>query len=69
MAESVKQPLSYNKLKNTVVSTGCTITVPTTIDYIGYASDSWLILPVENELAKLAEKESQKKYYFIDNGM
>ena len=69
MAESVKQPLSYNKLKNTVVSTGCSITVPTTIDYISYASDSWLILPVENELSKLAEKESQKKYYFIDNGL
>lgn len=69
MAESVKQPISFNKLKNTVVSTGCTITVPTTIDYVGYAADSWLILPVENELAKLAEKESQKKYYFVDNGL
>ena len=69
MAESVKQPLSYNKLKNTVVSTGCSITVPTTIDYVGHASDSWLILPIENELSKLAEKESQKKYYFVDNGL
>lgn len=69
MAESVKQPLSYNKLKNMVVSTGCSITVPTTIDYVGYASDSCLILPIENELSKLAEKESQKKYYFVDNGL
>lgn len=69
MAESVKQPLSFNKLKNTVVSTGSTISVPTTIDYVGYAMDSWLILPVENELAKLGEKESLKKYYFVDNGL
>lgn len=69
MAESVKQPISYNKLRNTVVATGSSISVPTTIDYIGYAQDSWLLVPIENELAKLADKESQKKYYFIDNGL
>ena len=33
-----------------------------------YAADSWLILPMENEVGKLTEKETQKKYYFIDNG-
>lgn len=69
MAESVKQPLSFNRLRNVVVSTGCTLSVPTTIDYVSYTEDSWLILPIENELSKLAEKESQKKYYFIDNGL
>ena len=69
MAESVKQPLSYNRLKNVVAATGTTISVPTTIDYVGYAADSWLVLPMENEVGKLAEKESQKKYYFIDNGL
>ena len=69
MAESVKQPLSYNRLKNVIVSTGSPISVPTTIDYAGYAADSWLILPMENEVGKLTEKETQKKYYFIDNGL
>ena len=34
-----------------------------------YASDSWLILPMENEVGKLTEKEMQKKYYFVDNGL
>lgn len=68
-AESVKQPLSYNRLRNIVVSTGSSITVPTTIDYVGYAIDGWLLLPIENEIAKLADKESVKKYYFIDNGL
>ena len=33
------------------------------------ASDSWLILPLENEVGKLTEKETQKKYYFVDNGL
>lgn len=69
MAESVKQPLSYNRLKNVIVATGAPISVPTTIDYVDYASDSWLILPMENEVGKLTEKEMQKKYYFVDNGL
>ena len=69
MAESVKQPLSYNRLKNVIVATGSPISVPTTIDYAGYAADSWLILPMENEVGKLTEKETQKKFYFIDNGL
>ncbi len=94
MAESVKQPLSYNRLKNVIVATGSPISVPTTIDYVDYASDSWLILPMENEIGKLTEKaaikreqsqacldsaereqarpkvkETQKKYYFVDNGL
>lgn len=69
VAESIKQPLSYNRLRNVVVSTGCSISVPTAIDYVEYAIDSWLIVPIENELGKLAEKESQRKYYFVDNGI
>lgn len=69
MAESVKQPLSFNRLRNIIVSTGHQVSVPTTVDYVDYAIDSWLVIPVENEVAKLADKESQKKYYFVDNGI
>ncbi len=69
LAESVRQPISFNRLKNVVVSTGSQTSIPTIIDYTGYAEDSWLLLPVENELAKLSEKESTKKYYFVDNGI
>ena len=69
MAESVKQPLSFNRLKNVIVATGSPISVPTTIDYAGYVADSWLVLPVENEVGKLTDKEMQKKYYFVDNGL
>lgn len=69
IAESVKQPLSFNRLRNVIVSTGSALSVPTTIDYAGYVADSWLMLPMENEVDKLTEKETQKKYYFIDNGL
>lgn len=69
LAESVKQPISYNRIRNIIVSTGCQITLPTVIDYISHAEESWLIIPMENELGKLTEKEASKKYYFIDNGI
>ena len=61
--------IKNDRLKNVIVTTGSSISVPTTIDYVDYASDSWLILPMENEVGKLTEKETQKKYYFIDNGL
>lgn len=69
LAESVKQPVSFNRIRNVIVSTGNQITLPTVIDYISYTEASWLLLPIGNELGKLAEKESNKKYYFIDNGI
>ena len=69
MAECVKQPLSFNRLKNIIVATGMPISVPTTIDYADYVAESCLILPMENEVGKLTERETQKKYYFIDNGL
>lgn len=69
LAESVKQPITFNRVRNVIVSTGNQITLPTVIDYISYAEASWLLLPIGNELGKLAEKENNKKYYFIDNGI
>jgi hypothetical protein len=31
--------------------------------------ESWLLLPLENILGKLTERSTQRKYYFIDNGI
>lgn len=69
LAESVKQPTSYNRLQNVIKSTGQSVTVNTVIDYVSFAVDSWLILPIENGYAKIGDRESVKKYYFIDNGI
>ena len=69
LAESVKQPTSYNRLQNIIKSTGQSVTVNTVIDYLSFAVDSWLILPIESGYAKIGERESVKKYYFIDNGI
>lgn len=32
-------------------------------------ADTWLILPYENLFGKLQDKESNRKYYFTDNGL
>jgi predicted AAA+ superfamily ATPase len=69
LAESVKQPSSFTRLANVVSASGKKISTDTVIDYLSYLKESWLIFSVENFAAKLAEKESNKKYYFIDNGM
>ena len=69
LAESVKQPSSYNRIANLASTVGKKISVDTVIDYITYLQESWLILPFENIAAKLIDKESNKKYYFIDNGI
>ena len=69
LAESVKQPTSYNRIANIVSTAGKKISVDTVIDYIAYLRESWLILPFENLSARLSERESNKKYYFVDNGL
>ena len=69
LAESVKQPSSFRRLANVVSASGKKITPDTVIDYLCYLQESWLIFPVENFASKLADKESNKKYYFIDNGV
>lgn len=69
MAESVKQPLSYNRIASIVSSTGKKLSTDAAIDYIGYMTDTWLILPYENLYGKLQGKESNRKYYFTDNGL
>lgn len=69
LAESVKQPSSYNRLANVVTSAGKKTSTDTVIDYVNYMCESWLLLPVENIIGKLTERNTQRKYYFIDNGI
>lgn len=69
LAESVKQPCSFNRLANIVSSTGKKTRIETITDYLEYAEESCLIFSVENYAAKIVEKVSNKKYYFMDNGL
>ena len=69
LAESVKQPCSFTRLANVVSSSGTKTRVETIIDYLGYAEESCLIFSVENYAAKIVERVSHRKYYFMDNGL
>ncbi|MBR4824552.1 MAG: ATP-binding protein [Spirochaetaceae bacterium] len=69
IAESVKQPSSFARLANIVSSGGSKVKAETIAEYLAYAEEAWLIFHVENLFAKLAERESVKKYYITDNGI
>lgn len=69
LAESIKQPMSYSRMASIVSSTGKKMSTDAAIDYIRYMDESWLLLPFENYVGKLQDKEMNRKYYFIDNGL
>jgi len=69
IAEGVKQPVSYTRLSQVLSSVGGRITVPTTSSYIGYSEDAWLLLRLHNISSSFSEKETNCKYYFVDNGI
>lgn len=69
MAESVKQPISFTRATNIVTSTGAKIGKATVINYLGYASDAYLLLTVPNIADTLTDRMTNSKYYFIDNGI
>lgn len=69
LAEGVKQPVSHTRLANLVSSVGIKVSKVTIIDFIRYLKESCLIFSVENYAAKFADRNSNMKYYFIDNGL
>lgn len=69
IAESITKPLSFTRLANIVKSAGTSLGKQTVINYVGYMSDSYLIFSLANYAAKLVEKETSPKYYFMDTGL
>ncbi len=69
MAESIKQPISFTRLTNIVASTGAKLGKSTLINYIDYSKNAFLIYPIGNIADNLTERETNPKYYFVDNGI
>lgn len=69
MAESVCRPISYNRINSLMSSVGGKLSLATTVKYVEYCEDAWLLLRLRNYVSALADKESNCKYYFIDNGI
>ena len=69
IAETVGQPLSYTKLHDIVTNIGYKISKDSIINYVENAKDAFLLFDIQNYFAKLADKESNPKYYYHDNGL
>ena len=69
VAESVMQPVSYNRISKILSSVSGKISVPTVSNYISFSEDAWLLLRLRNIASSFSDKESICKYYFIDNGL
>ena len=69
IAESITKPLSFSRLANILKSAGTSLGKQTVINYVGYAMNSYLIFGLSNYAAKLVEKETSPKYYFMDTGL
>ena len=69
IAESVMQPISYNRLSKILSSVAGKVSVPTVSSYVSYSEDAWLLLRLRNIASAFVEKESVCKYYYIDNGL
>ncbi len=69
MAESVNNETSVNRIKNLIKSIGIPIGTTTIFEYLHYLDESFLIFPIKNYVNKFVERETTKKYYFVDNGI
>jgi len=69
MAESIHDEMSFNRIKNIIQSTGIKIGTSTVIEYLALLEETWLMFSIQNYLSRLNDRESQKKFYFIDNGI
>lgn len=69
IAESLKDEISYTRIKNLLKAIGIKVGTNTVIDYLGYLQESFLLLPLQNTVTTFSQREMKKKYYFIDVGL
>jgi len=69
IAESVKKDLSFSKIQNIITGIGYKISKDIIIDYSEYCKDAFLLFTLENYCASFLDKNSNPKYYFMDNGI
>lgn len=69
LAESIKQPISYTRITNIVASTGKKVGKSTIINYVDYSMEACLILPMSNFADNITDRITNRKYYFVDNGI
>lgn len=69
IAESVMQPISYTRISKILSSVAGKISTPTVSSYLQYSEEAWLLLKLRNIASVFSERQTNCKYYFIDNGL
>ena len=69
LAESLMQPIAMTRLSNMINTTGIKISKNTILNYAEYAKDEFLLLPIKNIADNFTQRETNQKYYFVDNGI
>lgn len=69
LAETVKHPVSYNRLKNILASANAPLSISTLPTYIENLTETLLIFSLKNYASSFSDRETIKKYYFVDNGI
>ncbi len=69
IAESVGQSLSYSRLQNLITGIGYKLSKEAVIDYCSYCEDAYLLFKIQNYYASFLDKNSNPKFYFMDNGI
>ena len=69
IAESVNNETSINRIKNLIQSVGIPLGNNTLFEYLSYLNNSYLIVDISNFASKFVERETKKKYYFLDTGI
>lgn len=69
IAESVNNETSVNRIKNLIRSTGLPIGNNTLFDYLNQLESAYMMASISNFYSKFVERETNKKYYFLDTGI
>ena len=69
IGESVGQDLSYTRLQSLISGIGYKLSKDVIIDYCSYCQNAYLLFQIQNYYASFLDKNSNPKFYFMDNGI
>ncbi len=69
LAESTCDEISFTRLANIIKSAGIRVGTATLIEYVRFLQDAYLVFSLRNVKSKFTERESVRKFYFIDTGI
>ncbi len=69
LSETLMQPTSIRRLQNILSAIGYKVARETVNAFLEYLNDAYLTFSITNYAATAVEREGNKKYYFVDNGI